>query len=356
MQDLIGLAPQERTDLEVDKARIKVLIVDDDSHFCKVLSIGLNKEGFKTSYAHSGTQAHAMLKQPHERSTGTPVDLILLDFYLPDMSGTELCRKLKADPKTQDIPVIIMTGSSNQKHLKEAFDAGAVDYLEKPFQRVEMLARITSALRLKSKIDQQKQYLQELSETARRLYKENRSLEKLSILDSLTGLYNRRYFDQTLGKEFQRARRNGSVLSLLMVDIDAFKSYNDHYGHPAGDECLKQIAGVFKKIINRSNDLAARYGGEEFAIILPETPLAGALNVAEALREEVMALRINHSVSPVFPVVTISVGVAAMIPQAGDQPGNLVTAADKALYQSKAAGRNRVTKAHPAVSAHNAAP
>ncbi len=344
----------EPMNLQADQAKLKVLIVDDDSHFCKILSISLNAEGFQTSSADSAVKAYEKLKHDPAMRAGAPADLVLLDYYLPDLPGSELCRKFKADPELQDIPIIIMTGSSDQKHLKEAFDAGAVDYLTKPFQRVELLARISSALRLKTKIDQQKEYLRELSETARRLYKENRSLEKLSILDSLTGLHNRRYFDVTLNKEFQRARRNGATLSLLMIDIDAFKAYNDHYGHPAGDECLKRIAGVFRKIVNRSNDLVARYGGEEFAIILPDTPLTGATGVAEALRREVATLRIHHGVSRISEVVTISVGVAAMAPQAGDQPNNLITAADQALYQSKAAGRNQVTQAHPVSSMHNA--
>lgn len=346
---------------------MSILIVDDDPDIRKLLALRLRSEGYDVIRATSAESAFEQLglckcagSEPGRPQAGPQegpkgggehpekiqaVDLVMMDILLPDLSGIEACRRIKESQITRDIPVIMITASSDLKHLEEAFEVGAMDYLAKPFKKVELLARIRSALRLKAEIDQRKKHELELMETARRLQAANVQLEKLSFVDSLTELYNRRYFDEALQKEFNRAMRSGCPLSLVMIDIDAFKPYNDVLGHQAGDECLKAIAREFKKVINRSHDLVARYGGEEFAAILPDTSAKGAFSLAESLRHHVMALSIAHPTGQVLDIVTISLGVACMIPPRHSTPAELVAAADKALYRSKSCGRNRATLA-----------
>jgi diguanylate cyclase (GGDEF)-like protein len=279
------------------------------------------------------------------READAGIDLILMDILMPDIRGIDACRKIKSDESLKDIPIILMTASSDDQHLEEAFDAGAMDYIEKPFKKVELLARIRSALRLKSEIDQRKRREQELIVAARDLNEANIKLARLSAVDGLTEVFNRRYFDHAVEKEFQRSIRNQSPISLIMIDIDGFKAFNDCYGHLRGDGCLKQIASALKRIFNRSHDFIARYGGEEFVVVLPETSREGAERLAEALRSRVESLSINHITAPVGTCVTISLGVASMVPQPGNASEELINRADRALYQSKRAGRNRVTLA-----------
>lgn len=271
------------------------------------------------------------------------IDLILLDVLMPGDSGIDACRKIKDNPVTEDISIIMMTASEDVTHLEAAFEAGAMDYLTKPFNRIELLVRIRSALRLKHAIDQRKGHEMELTATAERLKSANAMLETLSTMDDLTGVYNRRYFDITLAKEYQRARRLSSRLALIMIDIDRFKDFNDQYGHQTGDACLKIVAHELSMAINRSHDLVARYGGEEFAIILPGATEAGAEALAEDIRRRIAGLGVsNHSCGDTLSV-TISVGAASKIPDRDSEPDGLVHEADRALYQSKSRGRNRVT-------------
>ena len=237
----------------------------------------------------------------------------------------------------------MMTASTDLKFLQAAFDAGAMDFLSKPFRKQELSVRIRAAIRLKSEIDQRKQHEQELEKIAEQLRDANSKLEKLSAMDGLTGLYNRRHFDVTLEKEFQSAMRSETSLSLLMMDVDRFKDYNDIYGHPAGDKCLKRIAETFETVISRTNDVVARYGGEEFAVILPQTSKIAAFTLAENLRKQIMKLNIAHTAAIGSNIVTISVGVASMVPNLGSTSVELISQADQALYESKGQGRNRVT-------------
>ncbi len=318
-----------------------ILIVDDDSHLGKLLGLRLQVDGYETISAHTADQALEYLGIGSE-SPRINIDLVILDIFLPDLSGIEMCRKIKEDPDTCDIPVIMITGSSDEEHLREAFEAGAMDYIEKPFKGVEVIARIRSALKLKREIEQRKRQTQKLMEATKELQEANNRLRLMSFQDALTGLHNRRYFDEFLDKEFARAKRNRTPIAMIMIDIDYFKPYNDYFGHQAGDDCLKQIASAFAKVIHRSHDLVARYGGEEFAVVLPETGKEGALAVAEALRQSVLDLQIEHPASP-FGIVTISEGVAAPIPELEDTAKLLIKAADAAMYQSKTSGRNRIT-------------
>jgi len=316
---------------------MSILIVDDDNDIRTVLNLRLRAENFEVDAVDSAHVAYTRLA-----SAGN-IDLILLDVLMPGDSGIDACRKIKENPDTEDIPIIMMTASEDVTHLEAAFAAGAMDYLTKPFNRIELLVRIRSALRLKNAIDQRKGHEMELMATAERLKSANAMLETLSTMDDLTGIYNRRYFDITLAKEYQRARRLGSRLALIMIDIDRFKDFNDQYGHQTGDECLKTVAHELRTAINRSHDLVARYGGEEFAIILPGATEAGAETLAEDLRHRVAGLGVSYHSSGDTLSVTISVGAASKIPDRDSVPEDLICEADRALYQSKSRGRNRVT-------------
>lgn len=318
-----------------------ILIIDDDPQLAKLICMRLEAAGYRTLTALTANQALAYLGL--DRHSGQEkVDLVMLDIFLPDVSGIEVCRRIRADSRTCDIPVIMLTGSTDEKHLQLAFDVGAVDYIEKPFKKVELLARIRSALRLKAEIEQRKRQTRKLIAVAERLKQANEQLRQLSLHDALTGLYNRRYFDEFLEREFKRAQRSGRGIALIMIDIDYFKAYNDRFGHQAGDECLRQVAATFNRVVHRSNDLIARYGGEEFAVVLPDASQPGTLIVAENLRQMVEALRLPHPDSP-FEVVTISEGVAIWHPKPKERASQLIEAADTALYHSKRAGRNRVS-------------
>lgn len=303
-----------------------------------MLEIRLKAAGYEVTAATSVTEGMALLKHGEfvKGRKLVSVELVLMDVFMPEVSGIQACRQINGSPELRDIPVIMLTASTDIGDLQEAFDAGAVDYVSKPYNKIELLARIRSALRLKREMDCRKR-----NEAA--LKKANSKLAKLSAIDGLTGVYNRRHFDEILQKEYLRAVRHQHPLSLIMIDIDHFKDYNDIFGHQAGDACLKLVSNELKRVVHRSHDLVARYGGEEFAVILPETNQAAATLLANALQVKVMALQVKHPVSDGNNVVTISLGVAGKIPERDVDPDSLVAHADQALYQSKADGRNRVT-------------
>ena len=315
---------------------MSILIVDDDNDIRTVLSFRLRAEGFDVEAVDSARVAYARLNSVDD------IDLILLDVLMPGDSGIQACRKIKDNPMTEDIPIVMMSASSDMVHLKEAFEAGAMDYLNKPFNRVELLVRIRSALRLKQAIEQRKMHEKELMETAERLRFTNARLETLSTTDDLTGIYNRRFFDTSLAKEYRHAKRQRGRLALIMVDIDRFKQFNDQYGHQTGDKCLRAVAQELDAAVNRSHDMVARYGGEEFAIILPGATMDGAKALAETLRRRIAGLRISDEGMSESISVTISAGVSSKIPGTESVPEELVCEADQALYQSKSQGRNRV--------------
>ena len=317
---------------------MSILIVDDDRDIRSVLGFRLRAEGFEVDAVGSAHVAYDRL------AAADDVDLILLDVLMPGDSGIDACSKIKGNPVTEDIPIIMMTASEDVTHLKTAFEAGAMDYLAKPFNKIELLVRIRSALRLKQAIDLRKKHEMELMLTAEHLRFTNARLEALSTTDALTGVYNRRYFDIFLEKEYRRARRLSNRIALVMIDIDRFKDLNDRFGHQAGDDCLKAVARELNAAIGRSHDLVARYGGEEFAIILPGATDAGAEVLAEDLRQRIEGLEIRSPRSGGDALsVTISIGVASKIPEQDSVPEDLVGDADQALYQSKNRGRNRVT-------------
>ena len=247
-------------------------------------------------------------------------DLILVDVVMPEMDGYETCRRLQAEPLTRDIPVIFVTALNSPDDETRGLEAGAVDFISKPVNAAVVRARVRTHLTLKRQAD---------------------LLRSLAYIDGLTGVANRRQFDDTLESEWRACRRARSPLALAMIDIDHFKRFNDTYGHQVGDNSLKAVAAVLKGCMGRSHDLVARYGGEEFVCLLPDTDLAGARTKAEELKRVVQGLAIPHETSSVVPVLTVSLGVVTVVPSAELTPDHLLAAADAQLYEAKRAGRNR---------------
>ena len=319
-----------------------IIVVDDKLTSLHLLQRLLMESGnYKVTAVDSAFQAFALLglESPEDAQKA---DLILMDIFMPGMNGIEACSKIKASPHLKDIPIILMTAQKDTDMLEAAFKAGAMDYILKPLQKVELLARIRSALALKEEMDRRKAREQELLRITRKLEEAYAQLKQLSSLDGLTGIANRRYFDEYFEVEWRRAQREENPFSLIMADIDLFKAYNDNYGHLAGDTCLKQVASCMQSVIKRPGDLVARYGGEEFVVVLPETDLKGATMVAEEMRGAVEALMIPHAHSTVINYITISLGVAMTIPPRDGCREDLIKLADQALYQAKQGGRNRV--------------
>jgi diguanylate cyclase (GGDEF)-like protein len=320
-----------------------ILVVDDSEDSRLLIQRFLQEEGHR-EFLMAGSVPEALgLLAADAPAPPSPVELIMMDLQLPGPDGIEGCRRISADPRLRDIPVIVVTASKEHHNLPAAFQAGAVDYLLKPVNPLELGARVRSVLRLKREMDQRKQREAELIEATYKLAAAKSELQRLSSLDGLTGITNRRRFDELLEQETKRSTRDATFLSLILVDIDAFKPYNDRYGHLAGDECLKKVAVALRDSVQRAGDAVARYGGEEFVAILPATDGAGAKAVAEAMRRAVESLNVEHAASPAGSRVTVSLGVATGILDEKAVPAALIDAADQALYESKKAGRNRVS-------------
>lgn len=248
-------------------------------------------------------------------------DLILLDVMMPKMDGYEACRRLKADRRTADIPVIFVTALDQEGEETKGLELGAIDFIAKPIRPAVVKARVRNHLELKQQRD---------------------ILAGLSFLDGLTGIANRRKFDQVLEMEWRRGVRSELPLSLILMDIDLFKLFNDAEGHLAGDDCLRKVAQALAGVIQRPGDLAARYGGEEFGCILAETDATGARLVAERIQAGIRELGLRHPNSSVSPMVTLSLGIATCVPSLAFAADGLIETADKAMYAAKHAGRNQV--------------
>ena len=290
-----------------------VLIVDDDESSIAAIQQLLEPE-FAVVPCMSGARALELIPDV------TP-DLILLDIVMPDMDGYTLCAQLKSDPATAGIPIIFVTGLAEPDVESAALERGAADYVTKPFNANVVRARVRNHVELKRTRDE---------------------LFALAATDGLTGLHNRRAFDTALEREYARLARSNARLTLIMLDVDHFKAYNDIYGHIAGDVCLRSVAGVVGSEMLRSSDIAARYGGEEFVCILPEIDLAGGAAIAERIRAGIADLHIPHNGSKVASVVTASFGVTSALCSHGMQSVEVVAAADACLYRGKAEGRDRV--------------
>jgi diguanylate cyclase (GGDEF)-like protein len=250
-------------------------------------------------------------------------DLILLDIMMPDIDGYEVCRRLKNENRTMHIPIIFVTALDAIHDEAKGFDLGAVDYITKPLNPLIIKARVKTHLQLKRKTD---------------------FFDRLASIDALTEIANRRGFDMTLDKEIRRTARDGAFISLILMDIDFFKKFNDSYGHAAGDECLKKVAEALVGVVKRASDFVARYGGEEFAIILPATDSKGAIHIAEKVRRKVAELNIRHGNSDIADHITLSLGVATVAADKSTRPIDLFNSADASLYLAKNTGRNRVCR------------
>jgi diguanylate cyclase (GGDEF)-like protein len=318
---------------QADAHQWTILIVDDDVTNLKVAMEPLKAEGIETLTARDGASGIS-------RAELTRPDLILLDVQMPGIDGFETCRRLKANPATRDIPIIFMTALSNIEDKLRGFAAGGVDYVPKPFQVEELLARVNTHLLLYRLQRDLQAEIHERKQAEAALRRANQELQRLAVLDGLTQIANRRRFDQYLAAQWEQAPPQ--LVSLLLCDVDFFKRFNDGYGHPAGDRCLQLVAQAISRAVGRAQDLVARYGGEEFAVILPDTDPEGAMQVALSVQREIAALKLAHVHSEVKPYVTLSIGVATIAPGLGALPSSLVDAADAALYQAKQEGRNRI--------------
>ncbi len=267
--------------------------------------------------------------------------VILQDLVMPGVDGLALLARYRATPGLAEVPALMLSTKEDPAVKCAAFAAGADDYLVKLPDAVELLARIRYHSRSYLALQERDEAFQALRESQRQLLEANQALHRLSTADGLTGLANRRHFDATLEAEWQRALRERRALSLLLIDIDHFKAYNDHFGHVAGDEALRRVAACLQDAAHRSTDTAARYGGEEFALILPGTSAGGARLVAEKLRMSIEAMGIAHVKPPDGSRVTASIGIATLVPDAVHQPVALIELADQGLYLAKGAGRNR---------------
>ena len=316
---------------------INILIVDDQEEIRLLLGHILRKAGYEElDFSSTAQETFAIIKAKED------IDLILLDINLPDKNGIEICKELKSKEKLKDTPIIMVTGEEDNNTLDRAFSAGAIDYITKPVARIELRARVGSALQLRKEIKERNAREKELEETAKKLKEANKKLEKLASKDGLTGLTNRRLFDKLVREEWQRARRNKDYLGLIMLDIDYFKEYNDFYGHQKGDDCLKKLANTMKDVIKRPGDLVARYGGEEFVVVLPQTDLSGTERIAEKIRQEIVNRKILHHESKVSDYVTVSLGAAVAHPNSKEnRVEKLIEVADNLLYEAKEKGRNR---------------
>jgi len=322
---------------------MSVLIVDDSPVTRASMQDLLQAHGYPHVLTAASAAEGLELLEASLGLDGRPgVEVILLDVRLSGTDGLDACRRIKADPRLADVPVLIMTAGPDDELLRQAFDAGAVDFLAKPLHAVELLARLRSALKLKQELDHCKEQTRQLEEVTEQLRRVNGELERLSVRDELTGVGNRRFFNLILEREWGRSARDVLPLSLILMDLDYFKAYNDCYGHQQGDACLRRVATRVDELLQRSGDYLARYGGEEFAVLLPHTGTGGVLTVAERIRGEVEKLGIEHAAAPSGRCVTLSLGVATLVPERHAPPAALVAAADAALYQAKRDGRNRV--------------
>ncbi len=301
-----------------EKGNIRVLVVDDERFMRLQVRQVLLREDYDIIEAESGQQAIEQfdLQRP---------DLVLMDGLMPDMDGFECCKRLRERPGGERVPMLMITGLDDRASIDQAFAAGAEDFVTKPVHWDVLRHRIRRAIERAQMLD--------------RLELANRELGRLAGIDQLTQLANRRSFDQVLAREWRRGGRNGLTLSLVLIDLDYFKRYNDSLGHLEGDGCLQRVAAALAGMLRRPADLVARFGGEEFAIILPETDSDGAQRIAAQVVEAIQALAIPHPDAPLGRV-SVSVGCGTTIPNPRLAPSRLFAAADEALYEAKHTGRN----------------
>lgn len=302
--------------LKEPERKPRLLVVDDQPTNIQVL-YRVFADDCQVFMATSGEQAL------HTAREEAP-DVILLDVMMPDMDGYEVCRQLKQDSATRDIPILFVTAHHEAQEEARGLACGAVDFITKPIHPAVVRARVHTHLTLQ---------------------RQTEVLKRLVFIDALTHAFNRRYFDERLAEAWGRAQRTGRPLGLILIDVDYFKQFNDVNGHQRGDDALRQVAQALKGTILRPSDVVCRYGGEEFACLLPDTDLDGALQVAQRMKLAVRDLAIGHPASAVAEVLTISAGVAVRTPTSRGDAAALLALADAQLYRAKAEGRARVCHA-----------
>ncbi|MFC1837420.1 diguanylate cyclase [Thermodesulfobacteriota bacterium] len=316
--------------------KITILLIDDQPMIAEAVRRALSsEEDIDFHYCQDPTKAIKL-------ATEINATVILQDLVMPEIDGLMMVRYFRVNKATAQIPIMVLSTKEEASIKSEAFKLGANDYMVKLPDKIEMIARLRYHSKAYISQLERDEAFRALEESKAKLAEANRTLQKLSALDGLTGIANRRSFDETLSKEWHRAMRNEKSLGLIMLDIDFFKLYNDHYGHQGGDDCLKQVAMGLDSAIHRDTDFLARYGGEEFSAILPDTDLDGTMKVAEEMRLAVKNLKLEHAKSKVTDIVSISIGVSAVVPLQATKPEILVAAADQALYKAKEDGRDRV--------------
>lgn len=298
----------------------KVLIIDDNEVIRKLAATLLSKRNYEVVTADNGLKGFDMAV-----SLSPPPQVILLDVMMPEIDGFEVCRRLKENAATKDIPIIMVTSKADSIEKIKGLEIGAADYVTKPFNHGELLARVATQAKMKNLWDE--------------LQQKNRILEELVKKDGLTNLYNHRFFQERMVEEFHRSRRHKTPLSCALLDIDFFKKINDTYGHQAGDLILKSLADIVLKNL-RNYDLAARYGGEEFAVILPHTEIENTKTVCERIR--ICAQETLFSFNRQDIRITVSIGAAEVDQCEAETASQLINFADKCLYKAKSGGRNRV--------------
>lgn len=322
-----------------------ILVVDDDKSMRMLLREFMEQEGYQVVEVNNG-------KQCLEAYADKKPDLILLDALMPEMDGFTCCKQLLQIAKNnlaialanfdtngsfgttiisklwERTPILMITGLDDPASVDNAFESGASDFVTKPIHWAVLRQRVRRLL-------QQAQLYKQLEAA-------NQALQKLANIDGLTGVANRRHFDQYLNSQWLSLAQEQAELSLILCDIDYFKLYNDKYGHPAGDVCLQKVATVLSQSAEKIQGLVARYGGEEFAVIMPYTPVTGAVRIAASMQAAIRELEISHTESGVSQYVTLSLGVGTTIPSFESSAYELIKTADKALYQAKAQGRNRI--------------
>lgn len=289
----------------------RILVVDDAMENIQILHGALQDE-HEVLFALDGAKALELARAQRP-------DLILLDAVMPGMDGYDVLSALRGAADTRDIPVIFITALKSPEDETRALGAGAADFISKPVNAAVVRARVRTQLTVKRQAD---------------------ALRAMTLTDSLTGAANRRAFTERIEAEWRRCARAQLPLGLILADVDHFKMYNDYYGHQAGDVCLEQVARAMQRTASRAQDMVARYGGEEFAILLPQIDATGAAGVARRLLAELAQLAIPHAASPTAPVLTVSMGIASIVPVSTQSSAGLIRAADAELYRAKADGRN----------------
>jgi len=299
---------------------MKILLVEDSATLRHAMCQYIIEAGHTPLVAESGEQALQLLE-------GNPVDMIIMDVEMPGLNGFETTSLIREWLGDHWIPIIFVTGKSDDEDYRKGIEAGGDDYLIKPVSKMIIMAKIRAMERITEMRDQ--------------LNHLNAELETLSQLDGLTQTLNRRAFTDQAEQQWLLAQRRQSTTSVLMIDVDYFKPYNDHYGHPAGDRVLQQISETIRQCLHRPYDLLGRYGGEEFIVLLPDTDLCGAVQVSESINQAIRALNIPHAHSATAPHLTVSIGGACCQQTAGYRLEDLIKAADRSLYRAKHNGRDQ---------------